>query len=113
MEEVYLLPLFIFKCLYFYFYLFILSIYLCIYFHIYSLFFVTPPLQISTLTSELSRLRQALDVQGAGDVVLYGGLVASHHGADGFPQAAQVVEDLQGCAHLSGVLEEGERGGRG
>lgn len=58
----------------------------------------------------MSRLRQALDVQRAGDVVLYGGLVASHHRADGFPQAAQVVEDLQGCAHLSGVLREGREG---
>lgn len=71
-----------------------------------------PRLQTPTQTSEVSRLRQALDVQGAGDVVLYGGLVAPHHGADGFPQAAQVVEDLQGRAHLSGVLEEGRRGGR-
>lgn len=68
-----------------------------------------PGLQTPTLTSELSRLRQALDVQGAGDVVLNGGLVAPHHGADGFPQAAQVVEDLQGRAHLSGVLEEGRK----
>lgn len=66
-------------------------------------------LQTPTQTSEVSRLRQALDVQGAGDVVLYGGLVAPHHGADGFPQAAQVVEDLQGRAHLSGVLEEGRK----
>lgn len=71
-----------------------------------------PRLQTPTLTSEVNRLRQALDVQGAGDVVLYGGLVAPHHGANGFPQAAQVVEDLQGCAHLSGVLEEGRKGGR-
>lgn len=71
-----------------------------------------PRLQTPTQTSEVSWLRQALDVQGAGDVVLYGGLVAPHHGADGFPQAAQVVEDLQGRAHLSGVLEEGRKGGR-
>lgn len=67
------------------------------------------------VTSGVGWLRQALDVQSARDVVLYGGPVTPHYRADGFSQAAQVVKDLQGRANLCGILTdnstEGDRGG--
>lgn len=49
---------------------------------------------------------QPLDVQGAADVILYGSLVAPHYRPDGLSQTAQVVEDLQGCPNLAGVLTQ-------
>lgn len=52
-------------------------------------------------------MRQALNVQRTSDVVLYCGLVAPDYGVDGFSQAAQVVKDLQSCAHLCGILTRG------
>lgn len=51
-------------------------------------------------------MRQALNVQRTSDVVLYRGLVAPDYRVDGFSQAAQVVKDLQSCAHLCGILTE-------
>lgn len=60
-------------------------------------------------TSGVGRLGQAPDVQGTTDVVLYGALVPPHHRADGLSQTAQVVEDLQGCAHLGGILNGHQR----
>lgn len=54
-------------------------------------------------------MRQALDVQSTGDVVLYGGPVTPNYRADGLSQTAKVIEDLQGRAHLSGILRGRQR----
>lgn len=61
------------------------------------------------VTSAAARLCQPLDVQSFADVVLDGAPVAPHHAADGLSQDPQVVEDLQGCAHLGGILLEGDK----
>lgn len=55
-------------------------------------------------TFGVGRLRQSFNVQSFADAVLDGAPVTPHHTVDGFSQDAQVVEDLQGCAHLGGIL---------
>lgn len=60
----------------------------------------------AAVTFGVGRLSQSLDVQSFADVVLDGAPVTAHHAADGFSQDSQVVEDLQGCAHLSGILSK-------
>lgn len=63
----------------------------------------------AAVTFGVGRLSQSLDVQGFADVVLDGAPVTPHHAADGFPQDSQVVEDLQGRAHLGGILSQGDK----
>lgn len=61
----------------------------------------------AAVTFGVGGLSQSLDVQSFADVVLDGAPVTAHHAADSFSQDSQVVEDLQGRAHLSGILSQG------
>ena len=57
-------------------------------------------------TSGAGGLCEALDVQGGGDVVLYGALVPPNNPTDGFSQSSQVKKHLQSRTHLGRVLEQ-------